>query len=465
MSDAFTPFADRMRAAAQPEVAIATFAHYYALLRDGATGLVPESAIAPVADLPDADGFGAFADAGRAALPHALVIKLNGGLGTSMGMTRAKSLLPVKDGLSFLDLTARQVLHLRAAHGCALPLVLMDSFRTRDDSLAALAAHPDLDVGLPLDFLQHQVPKVRADDLTPAGDPASEHAWCPPGHGDLYTALDTSGLLDALLARELRYAFVSNADNLGAVLDLGLLGYFTHHALPFMMEVAERTESDKKGGHLAARPGGGLILRESAQCPPEDAEAFQDWRRHRYFNTNNLWVDLRALRALLDSRGGVLGLPLITNAKHLDPTDPASPRVFQLETAMGSAISVFDGAAAVRVSRDRFAPVKTTNDLLALWSDAYARTDDDRVALAAARGASGPPVIDLDPRFYRFVDDLARRFEAGAPSLVACERLVVRGDVRFGAGVTVRGAVEIAQDGPEPRVVPAGVTLAGEDAG
>jgi len=460
---AFAPFAALMRAAGQPELAIRTFAHYHAQLLAGATGLVAEEAITPAADLPDAEVLGdTYAERGREALEATVVIKLNGGLGTSMGMTAAKSLLPVKDGLSFLDLTARQLLHLRRAHGTALPLLLMDSFRTRDDSLAALAAFPDLAVdGLPLDFLQHQVPKVLAADGSPAPERVDDaRGWCPPGHGDLYTALDTSGLLDRLLARGLRWAFVANADNLGAVVDLGILGYLAAEELPFLMEVADRTESDKKGGHLAVRRADGrLVLRERAQCAPEDAETFQDRRRHRYFNTNNLWVDLRALRATLDARGGLLGLPLIKNDKRLVPTDPESPRVYQLETAMGAAIEVFEGAAAVRVPRTRFAPVKTTNDLLALWSDAYVRTDDERVVLAPERAAAGPPVVDLDPAWFRFVDGLQERFPAGAPSLIGCDRFVVRGDVRFGAGVVARGAVEVDHDGPDQRVIADGTAL------
>ncbi len=456
------PFEAKMRAAGQPELAVRTFAHYYAQLARGATGLTPEAAIAPVGDLPDAVALDRFAAAGRAALDRAVVVKLNGGLATGMGMSRAKSLLPVKDGLSFLDLIARQVLHLRAEHGVPLPLLLMDSFRTRDDSLAALAAYPELATDLPLDFLQHKVPKVRAADLAPATHPADpELEWCPPGHGDIYTALRTSGMLDTLRARGFRYAFVSNADNLGATLDLSLLGWFAHSGAPFVMEVADRTEADNKGGHLAVdRQTGGLILRERAQCPPDAVDRFQDWRRYRYFNTNNLWVDLDALHAAMTARGDVLGLPLVKNEKSIDPSAPGSERVFQLETAMGAAISIFEGARAVRVPRTRFAPVKTTNDLLTLWSDACVRTDDDRVIVSPKRSGA-PPVVDLDPAHYRRVGDLQARFPRGAPSLIACERLEVRGDVRFGAGISCRGVVRLAHDGPEPRVIPDGAILGG----
>ncbi len=455
----FQPFEARMREEDLPPLAIETFRHYYALLVDGATGLLTEADIGPVESVPDAADARELRDAGRMALGKTVVIKLNGGLGTSMGLASAKALLPAKDGLTFLDVIARQNLHLRQTHGVRLPLLLMNSFRTRDDSLRVLAKYEDLPGDLPIDFLQHKVPKVRADDLAPAEWPRDPlHEWCPPGHGDVYTALATSGLLDALLARGFEHSFVSNSDNLGAVVDLAILGYFVERKLPFLMEVCDRTEADKKGGHLARRRDGGLVLREVAQCPPHEVELFQDVRRFRYFNTNTLWVSLPALRRVLDERRGVLGLPLIVNAKPLDPADESSPRVFQLETAMGAAISVFEGAQAIRVPRDRFIPVKTTNDLLVLWSDLYSLGEDRRLVPAPGRSV-GDIVVDLDPRHYRRLDQLELRFPQGAPSLRECRRLFVRGDVRFGAGCVCRGNVVIEHRGSEPRRIADGEVL------
>jgi len=439
-SDRFAPYDARMRAAGLPDVAIRAFRDAYSQLVSGATGLLDRHQIAPVDEVPAAEDLAAGASArGAAALGEAVVIKLNGGLGTSMGMTRAKSLLEVKEGLSFLDVTARQMQHLEAAHGTPVPLILMNSFRTRSDSRAALAPYGDLACGLAPDFLQHKVPRVLADGLRPAEWPADEaHEWCPPGHGDIYTALVTSGLLDALLAAGRRVAFVSNADNLGAVLDLGLLGWFADSGAPFAMEVKERGEADRKGGHLARLVDGRLTLREIAQCPEEELDEFQDVARYRFFNTNNLWIDLRALKAELGKRGAVLGLPMIRNEKPIDPADPASPRVFQLETAMGAAISLFDGAIAVRVASDRFAPVKTTNDLLRIRSDAYELSGDFRVVPSA--GSAGDRLfVDLDRAHYTRVGDLEARVPHGSPSLRACRRLVVRGDVRFGRGVVACG--------------------------
>jgi UTP--glucose-1-phosphate uridylyltransferase len=323
----------------------------------------------------------------------------------------------------------------------------MNSFYTREESLTALSRYPELESDVPLDFVQGKFPKILAGDLQPATWPQDpDLEWAPPGHGDLYTSIATSGMLKELLEHDYEYAFVSNSDNLGAVLDPRILGWFASERLPFAMEVTERTESDRKGGHLARRRSDGrLVLREIAQTPDEDLDAFQDVTRHRYFNTNTLWVNLRTLADVMHERGGVLGLPMIANRKTVDPGDPGSPAVIQIETAMGAAIDVFEGAAAIRVPRRRFAPVKTTNDLLALRSDAYVLTPRWHVELAPERGDRAP-FVDLDPAYYKLLRDFEVRFPVGPPSLVLCERLTVRGDVVFGRGVVVRGSVEI--EGP-----------------
>ncbi len=452
----------KMRDAGVSDVGMATFAHYVERLRAGEGGELAESEIEPVEELPGADELPVDEDGARVALQRTVVIKLNGGLGTSMGMTGPKSLLEVKDGLTFLDIVVRQVLDLRARTGARLPLVLMNSFATREPSLDALAAYPELAVdGVAADFVQSKVPKLDADGLQPVdwpADPALE--WAPPGHGDLYPSLLSSGALDALLDAGYENAFVANVDNLGAVMDERILAWFARERIPFLMEVADRTPADRKGGHLARRAGGGgLVLREIAQTPEGDADAFQDIARHRFFNTNTLWIDLRALAGILEQRDGVLGLPMIVNRKTVDPGDPDSTPVLQLETAMGAAIDVFDGARAIRVGRERFAPVKTTTDLLALRSNAYELRDDGRIVLAAGR--SGAPLVDLDARYYKLVRHFDARFAAGAPSLVGCESLTVRGDVAFGADVVVRGAVTVEHDGDGQRVVAEGTVLEG----
>lgn len=443
----FEPFIQKMKAENLPELVIANFKHYYKKLTEGQTGLISEPEIVPLNTLPDIEALPPdnLTAIGKAKLDRTAVVKLNGGLGTSMGMKRAKSLLNVKNSFSFLDIIARQT------RKAGVPVLFMNSFASRGDTLDALQGYPDLHRRkLPLDFLQHKVPKVAADDLRPAECPRDpELEWCPPGHGDIYPALVSGGMLAELLKSGYEYAFVSNADNLGAVPEPAILGYFVQNRLSFMMEVADRTDGDKKGGHLAKLKSGRYVLREIAQCPPDDRDAFQDIDRHRYFNTNNIWIHLPALKKVMDRKKGVLELPMIRNRKTLDPRNPESETVYQLETAMGAAISIFDGAGAIRVSRARFIPVKNTNDLMAVRSDRYILNDKYEFVPNPDQAAR-PILIDLDPAYYKFIDDFEIRFPLGMPSLAACESLTVRGDFRFGRDVVLEGPVALLNDNQRP---------------
>ena len=425
------------------EVAVETFAHYYRLLEHGETGMIPESAIEPL-DMESLADLEVDEQAAADAIRTTAVIKLNGGLGTSMGMDRAKSLLCVRRGLSFLDVIARQVLHLRQEYDAPLPLIFMNSFRTSADTMAAVARYEDLPVeGLPLEFWQNKEPKLLEKDLLPASYPRDpDLEWCPPGHGDLYTALRGTGLLERLIERGYERVFVSNSDNLGAVPDVKVAGWFKTCGTPFAIEAVRRTPSDRKGGHFARRKNDGrIVLRETAQTLPGDLAALADLDRHRFCSTNNLWFDLVAMREELDRRGGILGLPLIRNLKNLDPADPSTPKVDQIETAMGAAVEVFEDARTIEVGRDRFIPVKTTNDLLVLRSDVYDLGRD-----FGLDQASDVPYVELDPDYYKLVGDFDQRFPQGAPSLRQAHSLKVEGDFTFGKGVQVVGDVELESD-------------------
>ena len=438
----------KMREAALSDAACASFERAWRQAVSGDAGLIPEATIEPATDIPAMDEVASVA-ADPALFDKLCVIKLNGGLGTSMGLEKAKSLIPVKDGLTFLDFIARQILWLRRQHGTGGPrFLLMDSFSTSADTLGYLSKYPDLGRGEPLDFLQNKVPKLRADTFRPVAWPRDpDLEWCPPGHGDLYPSLLGSGWLDRLASEGIEYLFVSNSDNLGATVDAGLLAYFAGSGLSFLMEVAGRTPSDRKGGHLARRKTDGrLVLREVAQCPRGDEAAFQDIARHRYFNTNTLWMRVSDLRAALAEHGGALPLPLIKNTKTVDPRDASSTKVFQLETAMGAAIECFAKSGAVLVPRTRFAPVKTTSDLLALRSDAFRVSGDERVELLPECGGV-PPEVVLDDRYYKTLAGLEEGFGSGAPSLRRCRRLSVSGRWRFPDGVVCEGTVEFRNAG------------------
>jgi UTP--glucose-1-phosphate uridylyltransferase len=439
----------KMRAAGVSDQAVDVFRHAWHGLAEGGTGTLPEQDLGPAHDLPSLAELDP--DASTEALARTAVIKLNGGLGTSMGMDRAKSLVQVREGRTFLELTIEQVRQARHRTGARLPLVLMNSFRTRQDSLAVLAEHPDLPVpGIDPDFAQSQEPKLLATDLSPVSWPADpDLEWCPPGHGDLYPSLLASGMLDQLRSAGVRYAMVSNSDNVGASPSAAVAAWFAASGAPLAMEVCRRTAADRKGGHLAVRRSDGqLVLREKAQTRAEDADAFADVDRHRYFNTNTLWLDLDQVAQVLLDRGGVLGLPLIRNTKTVDPTDPSSPEVVQLETAMGSAIEVFPGAGAIEVPRSRFRPVKTTDDLLVLRSDAMRLTAEAELEEVV----SPLPLVTLGEH-YRTLAAFESRFPHGAPSLRRAASLTVTGDWTFGRDVSVEGEAVLG-DTTGPRPVP-----------
>jgi UTP--glucose-1-phosphate uridylyltransferase len=448
----------KMREAGQPEEAIRAFARNYERVEAGESAYLRSEELEPVSDVPRLDQ-ASEVDPGRA-LERVVAIKLNGGLATTMGLREPKSLVEAREGHTFLDIIVTQILELRERHGVRMPLVLMNSDATRSETLRALARYPDLDVGIALEFMQSMVPKLETETLAPVSWPREpELEWAPPGHGDIYGALRRSGLLAQLLEAGFRYAMISNSDNLGALLEPRIPHYMAEQDIPFLMEVVEGTETDRKGGHLAQRRSDGqIVLRESAQTAPDDEQSFRDYRHWRYYNTNNLWVDLRELDDQLARTEGVLELSLIVNRKTVDPRDPSSTPVLQLESAMGSAIQSFGKARLLCVPRTRFVPVKSTNDLLVLRSDVYAISDGMNVAPVPER-VGRLPLVDLDSQYYKVLEQFDKRFPEGAPSLVEAERLVVHGDVTFGAGVVVRGDAEL--DADEPLRIDDGSVLGG----
>jgi UTP--glucose-1-phosphate uridylyltransferase len=451
-------FREWFRADKAPPAAVEAFEQMYRGYRSGVTGKVAWAEIDAVGgeDLVGANAYESSRcrEAGEGWMDRLVWIVLNGGLGTSMRMDRAKSLVPVKGGYTFLDLIARYVVRRRQGGGALFPVVFMHSFHTREDSLAALAPYglalgAGRGEGLPLDFVQHRFPRIREADGLPLGDPKDPEAWAPPGHGNIYLALHAGGLLERLLERGIRWAFVSNADNLGAAPHPGILGYLAQSGAAFALEVTLRTAADVKGGTLVRRAGR-LELLELAQVPDEHGAHFQDPERFPVFNTNNVWVNLEALRDLL--RQGGPALPLIVNRKSVGGTGVA-----QLETAMGAAVGSFGAAAGILVSRDRFAPVKTTDDLLVRRSDVYREGRDSPLEPDPRRNpALGPPLVRLDPRYYGAVADLDARIPY-ALGLLAARSLEVRGDVRFGQGVSVVGDARLEG----PRQIPDHAVLHG----
>jgi UTP--glucose-1-phosphate uridylyltransferase len=454
---------DKIRADGAPEAAIDSFARVYRQRVNGESSNIAEADLFPVTpdSIPRLSELDRYAKEGKTALAKAAIIKLNGGLGTTMGLDGPKSLIPVKNGLSFLDVTIRQVGHVRDYLGIAMPLVLMNSFFTDCPTREVLARMGAVSRNFIECFSQHKFPKVSEETLEPVSWPENPHLeWNPAGHGDLFLALQSSGLLQKLHDRGYRYLFVSNIDNLGAEIDLSILGYVAAEKLDFLMEVTDRTAMDRKGGHLARLRDGRLTLREAGQCAPHEVDSFTDIARYSFFNTNNIWIRLDAVKQFLEEKRN-LSLPPVISRKRLIVQDAASQAVLHFEFALGSAVSLFEKSGALRVPRSRFAPVKNCDDLLMVWSDYYQLMPDYRLCVNPARRA-GPVSIALDPAYYSRIDLLQSRFPCGAPSLVDCESFSVRGDIRFGCDIAVRGAASVTNAGTVQACIEDHAVIAGD---
>ncbi|MFC0265848.1 UTP--glucose-1-phosphate uridylyltransferase [Alloscardovia macacae] len=462
MTDNLSLCIEKMRSENFGDVAIAQFERMYNVWQTDETGWMREEDISPLthSDVPSvADIYDSMpSDTAHDALAKTAIIKLNGGLGTSMGLEGPKSLLPVRRHkarqMRFLDIILGQVISTRSLHKIQLPLVLMNSFRTSKESLNVVRHnrrfHQD---DIPLEIVQHQQPKIVAHTGRPVSFSKNhELEWCPPGHGDIYSTLWESGILDALQEHGIEYIFISNSDNLGARPSSTIAGHFARSQSDFMVEVSKKTAADRKGGHFVIdNETGHLTLREMSQVHPEDKSRAMNESVHPYFNTNNIWIRISALQKVLKKYNGILPLPVIRNNKTVDPTDPSSTRVVQLETAMGAAISLFDNATCIEVNRSRFLPVKTTEDLFILRSDRFHLTD----AYEMEDGNYIFPSISLDPRYYKNIYDFNERFPYGVPSLAAAASVTIEGDWTFGQNTHCFGAAHLKDPG-QPSYVPNG---------
>lgn len=461
MEDAFEASAQKMREQGMSDVAIAQFKRLYTQWQhDDASSWIREDDVEPLQDVPSFHDVYKTIDHDQAvhAFAKTAFLKLNGGLGTSMGLDAAKSLLPVRRHkarkMRFIDIIIGQVMTARERLNVPLPLTLMNSFRTSQDTMKVIKHTKNFrQEDIPLEIVQHQEPKIDLSTGKPVefpSDPTLE--WCPPGHGDLFSTIWESGLLDVLQDNGFEYLFISNSDNLGARPSRTLAQYFEDTGAPFMVEVANRTEADRKGGHFVRdKRTGRLVLREMTQIDQRDQDAAQDINRHPYFNTNSIWVRVDALKDMLVRYDGVLPLPVIQNYKNVDPTNPDSTKVIQLETAMGAAIGLFDGAICVQVDRMRFLPVKTTDDLFIMRSDRFHLTDSYEME----DGNYLFPDVRLDSRYYHNMEDFNERFPYSIPSLAAANSVTIRGDWTFGRNVVFYGDAVLEDEG-KPSYVPNG---------
>ncbi|CAH9133538.1 unnamed protein product [Cuscuta epithymum] len=367
-------------------------------------------------------------------LDKLVVLKLNGGLGTTMGCTGPKSVIEVRNGLTFLDLIVQQIESLNVKYGCKVPLLLMNSFNTHDDTQKIIEKYANSNIEIHT-FNQSQYPRLVVEDFAPlpCKGNTGKDGWYPPGHGDVFPALMNSGKLDLLLSQGKEYVFVANSDNLGAVVDLKILNHLIQNKNQYCMEVTPKTLADVKGGTLISYEGKVQLL-EIAQVPDQHVNEFKSIEKFKIFNTNNLWVNLNAIKRLVEA--DALQMEIIPNPKEVDGV-----KVLQLETAAGAAIKFFDRAIGVNVPRSRFLPVKATSDLLLVQSDLYTLTNDGYVIRNPARVNPCNPSIELGPEFKKVGNFLAR-FKA-IPSIVELDSLKVAGDVWFGADITLKGKVTI----------------------
>ncbi|KAA8499890.1 UTP--glucose-1-phosphate uridylyltransferase [Porphyridium purpureum] len=395
----------------------------------------------------------------RELLKKVAVLKLNGGLGTSMGCTGPKSAIEVIPDQSFMDLTVQQIAALNDTYGSDVPLLLMNSFNTHSDTEKILRKYGTSNVNI-VRFYQSRFPRIQANvlSLLPSEfyvrtDSREGEGWYPPGHGDVYRSLQNSGVLDSLLEQGREYLFLSNIDNLGATVDLSILRYMDSDGGPdFAMELTDKTIADVKGGTLINYQGRKKLL-EIAQVPKDHVEEFKSVRKFRVFNTNNLWVNLRALKTVLEEREDRIRPDLIVNKKQLSN----GKSVIQLETAAGALIEYFERAKGINVPRTRFLPVKTTSDLLTVQSNLYKLDSQGNFCMNPRRQFSVAPHVKLGEEFKN-VTDYAERL-GSIPDIIDLEHLTVSGDVRFGKNVTLRGTVIIVANPGETITIPEGAIL------
>ncbi|XP_034207522.1 UTP--glucose-1-phosphate uridylyltransferase isoform X2 [Prunus dulcis] len=375
-------------------------------------------------------------------LDKLVVLKLNGGLGTTMGCTGPKSVIEVRNGLTFLDLIVIQIETLNNKYGSSVPLLLMNSFNTHDDTQKIVEKYTKSNVQIHT-FNQSQYPRLVVEDFSPlpSKGQTGKDGWYPPGHGDVFPSLKNSGKLDLLLSQGKEYVFVANSDNLGAVVDLKILNHLIHKKNEYCMEVTPKTLADVKGGTLISYEGRVQV------------NEFKSIEKFKIFNTNNLWVNLNAIKRLVEA--DALKMEIIPNPKEVDGV-----KVLQLETAAGAAIRFFNHAIGINVPRSRFLPVKATSDLLLVQSDLYT-LEDGFVIRNKARTNPANPTIELGPEFKK-VGNFLSRFKS-IPSILELDSLKVSGDVWFGAGVVLKGKVTITAKSGVKLEIPDNAVLENKD--
>ncbi|MDR0304498.1 MAG: UTP--glucose-1-phosphate uridylyltransferase [Chitinispirillales bacterium] len=437
MNQKLYEFKQKMYKTGCGESIISLFLRYYEKLKNGDRGIIYEKDIYPVK-------YGEITkycdiEKDKTLLEKTAIIKLNGGLGTSMGMDFPKSFVEVREKKRFIDIALLQQRFFEKETKSKYPLIFMNSLSTKKTTEEFVEKNPQiLCKDIPPCFTQHSFVKVLKDGFGAAFyEKDTDLEYNPAGHGDVYMALHESGILKKLLKNNFRFAFISNIDNSAASFDVSISNFMAKNDIPFLMEVCRRTDMDKKGGHIAKNKNGGYVLRERAQADENEMSEFENIEKYSYFNTNSIWVDLRKLGEIID-RNKIVELPFIANEKTLNPNDKSTDKVYQIEQAMGAAISLFEGAKLLEVEKERFFPVKTTSDLFLLRSDRFFIKDS--VIKSFDDNKSECSVV-LENKFYSNLSDFEKRVSKGVPSLKGCKKLFVRNDVFFDETMKFDGEV------------------------
>jgi len=409
-------------------------------------------------------------------LSQLIVIKLNGGRGLSLGLEHSKSRLVVSNDMTFMDIVVRQIEYLNDLYKVSIPLLLMNSFVTHEDSVKLTKKYENRNIKI-YHFKQSRFPRMRKDTLNPCcsdGKAIHPQEWNPPGSGDVFRSLKRSGYLDKFMKEGKKFAFISNVENIGGIpgrVDFKLLNLMKHSENDFLLEVCERISTDHQGGilcHESVLPSNEnenpnsakerdpkesrerLGLLELSQVPVDKQSLFSA-KKYKYWNTNSIWIRLDALDEKLKTHS--LNLGIILKA-----VQTGSHGIVQFESPAATSIQSFSKAKLIVVPRYRYWDIKSTAALFLLQSNLY-NVDPHtcRVALNETRQFDTIPLVRFGDTFRKFKDYI-RRFKQ-IPDITELDHLTVSGDVFFGSGVVLKGTVIIVANHGERIDIPDGAIL------
>lgn len=371
-------------------------------------------------------------------LDKLVVVKFNGALGTNMGFSGPKSAIEVKNNLTPLDLMVDQVESLNSKYGCNVPLLLMDTAETQDHVQKVLEKYSNSKVDIHSLSLSQQTHEKsfeghsRKDKLYPSSD-----------HSVVFLSLMKSGTLDLLLVQGKEYALVVDSDNVAAVADPKIFNHLIQNQIEYCMEVAPVPSIDLRNSLINLRPGKFQLV-DITQNPTK-----QSGGKFKFINTRSMWVNLRAIKRLIDT--DELKIENFSSSKEVN-----DDQIISRGTGADSAIQFFDHTIGINVAQSRYLPVNSTSDLLLLQSDLYT-ADEGILVQNPARDNPANPSIELGPEFEK-VNDFQSRFKS-IPSIINLDSLKVEGDVWFGAGITLKGKVSIVAKPGMKLEIPDGIVL------